>query len=154
MDRHSQYIHFSSQVWLTVTGKPDGSRLPWRIIPLQQNPDEVCQESEHFQMSELPRYPHRTNKYPPITGRLINYMHVKKSSICFIFHTTEKHRTHRLIKFIWWIILVILEKVKIPPYFGVNSLTMGFWCRYANDTLGRPTTSLDRAPDTYLFTYS
>ena len=71
-----------------------------------------------------------------------------------IVHTTVKYGPIRLLEFTWWILLVILYKMKLPPYFGVYRLAVGFSCGYSNDPIDRPSESLDRVPDTDLPPYS
>ena len=75
-------------------------------------------------------------------------MHIQHWSLRFILHEIlkTKHVLRRLIKSTWWVMSVILAMVKIPPSFGVNSLAVGFLCRYINARIFFPIICLYQEP--------
>ena len=130
-----------------AAGKPALYLPTLKNYPLTAYPVGDNQGPEIFRRLNWLGAPPRPKKYPPITGRLITYMHVQNWSLGFIVQKTVKHVLIRLLEFTWWLLLVRLANVKLPPYFGVYSLAVGFWCGYTNATLGRTTVSLEWAPD-------
>ena len=59
-----------------------------------------------------------------------------------------KHGPRRILKFIWWLLLVRLAKVELSLSFGVYNFTENLNCRYTNDSLVWKTASLDQVLDT------
>ena len=101
---------------------------------------------QNLQATELTGASPRTKQYPPRIRSFITYVQAQYWSPCFILHNLlkTKPRPRRLLKSTWQLLLVILSKMKLPPYFGINSLSVVFWCRCVNDPIGCPTASLYR----------
>ena len=93
----------------------------------------ICQGHELFQMNELLGLSPWEKNYPPGTARLITYFHLQHSFPSFILHTTVKHGLVKLLGLTWWLLLVRLSKMKIPPiHLGLIALWLYFlevfWC--------------------------
>lgn len=75
-------------------------------------------------------------------------MHIQHSSPSFILHVTDKYVPSKLLGFTWLLLLVILAKLNLLPYFGVNILAVEIFCSYDDAPLGQPTEILGQEPGT------
>ena len=97
-------------------------------------PTRDHQVPETFQTTEMPGMSPRPNHYPPRTGRLITKVHVQHWSPGFILHNIlkTKHRLIMILKPNWWIMLVRLNKTRLPLSIGVDSFAEKLLCGYAD----------------------
>ena len=111
-----------------ITGKTKGSCLPWKTIPLQRPPSGTTRALNFFRRLKWLVYPpNRIIILQELGGLWIRCRFNGHHPVSSYTQLT-KHEPHRLLELTWWLILVRLGKVKLPPTFGVNSFVEKLHC--------------------------
>ena len=106
---------------LSSTGKTIPDMTPLENFPLTKDPTGICQGPDFFQTTELHEVSPIRNNHSAITGGIITYVHIQQSSPCFVLHITVKRGPSR------WLPLVVIAKMKLLPYFGIDIFAWQFF---------------------------